>query len=163
MQQSQLATRFKTVSGFAKANAPLTDAEILERVVALNTARAAEEAQGNIRWLRPDYQKPLFAGTQQGSLDLGDSDGEPTPKGAKKSKTKTAKPKRSTKVAWPKTLAERVKAVEIALTSAEHPTTAIALAEQFLRAKPEDIQEILETLVALGRARPGDDKGTFVR
>ena len=28
MQQSQLATRFKTLSGFAKANAPLTDAEI---------------------------------------------------------------------------------------------------------------------------------------
>jgi hypothetical protein len=39
---------------------PLTDAEILERVVALNTQRAAEEAQGHIRWLRPDYQKPLF-------------------------------------------------------------------------------------------------------
>ncbi len=34
----------------------LPDAEILERLVALNRARAAEEANGHIRWLRPEYQ-----------------------------------------------------------------------------------------------------------
>ncbi len=34
----------------------LSDAEILERLVALNQERAAEEAQGQIRWLRPEYQ-----------------------------------------------------------------------------------------------------------
>jgi hypothetical protein len=28
--------------------------------VALNAARAAEEASGTIRWLRPDYQLPRF-------------------------------------------------------------------------------------------------------
>jgi hypothetical protein len=52
---------------------PLTDAEILEKVVALNTARAAEEAKGHIRWLRPDYQKPLFAGTKQSQLGITDT------------------------------------------------------------------------------------------
>ena len=36
----------------------LTDEEILERLVALNAERAAEEAQGLIRWLRPEYQAP---------------------------------------------------------------------------------------------------------
>ena len=36
----------------------LTDAEILERVVALNAERAKEEASGLVRWLRPDYQNP---------------------------------------------------------------------------------------------------------
>ncbi len=149
---------------------PLTDAEILERVVALNTARAAEEAKGNIRWLRPDYQKPLFAGTKQGSLDLGDSEtvgaGLPRDSSGRPSRRKaapTTKPKPSAKLAWPRTLPERAKAVEGALTAAEHSLTAIALARQFLRAKPEDIQEILETLAALGRARTGDDKDTFVR
>ncbi|MCK6506793.1 serine/threonine protein kinase, partial [Myxococcota bacterium] len=32
--------------------------ELLSRLVALNAARAAEEAQGQVRWLRPDYQHP---------------------------------------------------------------------------------------------------------
>jgi hypothetical protein len=41
----------------------LTDAEILERLVQLNAERAREESQGQIRWLRPDYQIPLFSKT----------------------------------------------------------------------------------------------------
>ena len=36
--------------------ATLTDAEILEHLVALNADRAAEEKRGIIHWLRPDYQ-----------------------------------------------------------------------------------------------------------
>ena len=35
---------------------PLRDEEILTRLVALNAERAAEEARGLIRWLRPEYQ-----------------------------------------------------------------------------------------------------------
>jgi hypothetical protein len=35
---------------------PLPAAEIVARLVALNAQRAAEEAEGTIRWLRPDYQ-----------------------------------------------------------------------------------------------------------
>ncbi len=34
----------------------LAEGEILERLVALNAARRAEEAAGTVRWLRPDYQ-----------------------------------------------------------------------------------------------------------
>ena len=40
--------------------APLPPAEIVRRLVALNATRAKEEAAGNIRWLRPDYQIPRF-------------------------------------------------------------------------------------------------------
>ena len=40
----------------------LTDAEILERLVALNAERAKEEASGLVRWGRADYQNP--GGTQ---------------------------------------------------------------------------------------------------
>src|SRR5690606_10840931 len=36
----------------------LTDEQILERVVALNKQRAAEEERGIIRYLRPEYQNP---------------------------------------------------------------------------------------------------------
>ena len=39
-------------------DADLPEPEILERLVALNQARAAEEANGQIRWLRPEYQAP---------------------------------------------------------------------------------------------------------
>ncbi|MEO7797421.1 MAG: DNA methyltransferase [Opitutaceae bacterium] len=144
---------------------PLTDAEILERVVALNTARAAEEAQGQIRWLRPDYQKPLFSSDEQAALGLEDkapdlkSDTGKNPK-ASSGKSKLKIPK--SKLPWPKSLADRVRAVETALAAEEKPVTAAALAKRFLRANPEDLAEILDTLVTLARARPGDIKGTFV-
>ncbi|QYF87207.1 DNA methyltransferase [Brevundimonas sp. PAMC22021] len=39
----------------------LTNEQILEKLVGLNTERAAEEAAGHVRWLRPDYQIPRFA------------------------------------------------------------------------------------------------------
>ena len=35
---------------------PLPAAEMVARLVALNAARAAEEAAGQVRWLRPEYQ-----------------------------------------------------------------------------------------------------------
>ena len=39
----------------------LPPAEIVARLVHLNAERAAEEASGTIRWLRPDYQLPRLA------------------------------------------------------------------------------------------------------
>ena len=39
---------------------PLSPAEIVARLVRLNAERAAEEAAGHVRWLRPDYQRPRF-------------------------------------------------------------------------------------------------------
>ena len=41
--------------------ADLPPAEIVSRLVALNAERAAEEAAGHVRWLRPDYQAARFA------------------------------------------------------------------------------------------------------
>lgn len=38
----------------------LTPAVVVARLVALNAERAAEEAAGHVRWLRPDYQEPRF-------------------------------------------------------------------------------------------------------
>jgi hypothetical protein len=42
---------------------------ILERLVALNAERAAEERNGHIRWLRPEYQAPDQAKPTQTTLE----------------------------------------------------------------------------------------------
>lgn len=42
------------------------------------------------------------------------------------------------------------------------PITSAELTKQFTRAKESEVLEILETLVALARAHPGDTKDTFV-
>jgi hypothetical protein len=57
---------------------------------------------------------------------------------------------------WPADLSARIKAVESALSYAERPQTAAGIAKQFSRAREKDVAEILDTLVSLGRARPGD-------
>lgn len=135
----------------------MSDAEILERLVALNAERAAEEKRGVIHWLRPEYQ----ASTQK-PLDLKPGKSS---KPAKKPKAEPAKPKArksKSKTPWPKALAERVQAVEAALHAAAGPVTSDALAAQFARAKAEDIAEILHTLETLGRARNAGE-GKFRR
>ena len=45
------------------------DETILERLVALNAERAAEERNGLIRWLRPEYQAPDQAQPTQTTLE----------------------------------------------------------------------------------------------
>jgi hypothetical protein len=129
--------------------ATLTDAEILERVVALNAERAKEEASGLIRWLRPDYQNPGGAQGQQTALAV---EGEPA-KAAKKPRGK---------LPWPKTLSERVKTVSAALAAVKQPVTAAEVARAFARVKAEDVGEILETLCTMGHARRGKAEGTFL-
>ena len=145
---------------------PLTDADILERVIALNAARATEEAKGTIRWLRPDYQKPLLApDAQQASLNLANATDSKSVarKGSRASKGKPAGSPKPKKLPWPATLPERAKAVESALAQAETPQTAAQLAQRFLRAKSADVEEILQTLAALNRAHESDVKGAYVR
>ena len=118
--------------------ADLSDEEILTRLVALNAERTAEEAQGVIRYLRPEYQNPKGTTSSQTGLNL--------------TKEKTAKVKASrAKAEWPKHLAERVHAVEEALKSASAPVKPETLSKTFARASVTDIQEILDTLVTLGR------------
>lgn len=39
----------------------------------------------------------------------------------------------------------------------------LVVGKQFTRAKEPDVQEILDTLCALGRVRPGDTNDTYVR
>jgi hypothetical protein len=125
----------------------LTDQEILERLVALNAERAAEEKRGIIHWLRPEYQArdQKAEGRSQKEMELPAGKTKPQ---ARKSQIVN----RKSKIEWPKTLADRVKAVEALLHAAVGPTAPADLATQFKRAKPSDVAEILETLATLGRA-----------
>src|SRR3546814_3787686 len=50
--------------------ANLSDEEVLTRLVALNKERAAEEAKGLIRWLRPEFQAPDYKAPVTQTLDL---------------------------------------------------------------------------------------------
>ncbi|MEA3644059.1 MAG: class I SAM-dependent DNA methyltransferase, partial [Lamprobacter sp.] len=47
---------------------------LLMRLVALNAERAAEEAQGQIRWLRPEYQNPEQESANQPAQQAADLD-----------------------------------------------------------------------------------------
>ena len=135
--------------------AALTDAEILERLVALNAARAAEEARGVIHWLRPEYQsrKQKAESREQKEMSLPES-------GTKPQARQLAIGNSKLKIPWPKALAARVQAVEAALHQQGGPLTPAELAALLPGAPPDAVAEILETLVTLGRARQQGEKFT---
>jgi len=105
--------------------------------VDLNRERAAEEARGIIRWLRPDYQNPAghaaVAKSEQGAMDLG--------------------PKETTaKTPWPKTLPEQIAAVRATLSDLGTATPE-QVARTFQRGRAGSVQPLLESLAAIGQAR----------
>lgn len=118
--------------------ADLSDDEILHRLVDLNKQRAAEEARGHVRWLRPEYQNPrghqTAAKGEQGALDIGPKD-------------------TTAKAPWPKSLPEQIAAVRAALSDLGEATPE-QVARQFQRARSGTVQPLLDSLSALGQARP---------
>jgi len=119
--------------------ATLTDEEILERLVALNAERAAEERRGIVRWLRPEFQNPQAAG--QTALDTGEEAAAVVPTGPKE------------KLPWPKALADQAKAVRAALASQSSVVSAEELARSFKGARLDRVEALLATLASLGQAR----------
>jgi hypothetical protein len=115
----------------------LTDEQILERLVALNAERAAEEAAGHVRWLRPDYQIPRFAkgaaAAKSGELDLGETvaaQGLP---------------------AFPKDKGEQVMAIRAVLVASGRPMDAAALARAFKGGGKKIEQRVVQALTTLVR------------
>jgi hypothetical protein len=137
------------------ARAAWTDA-LLQRLVDLNTRRAAEEATGTIRWLRPNYQNPAkptqTAAQEQTTMDLPGAQMPDSPEDAD-APTSAAKP--LAQQAWPATLPEQIKAVADLLSAAPAALDLDAIAAQFKgRGRwRERLPVILETLVAIGRVQ----------
>jgi len=118
--------------------ADLSDDDILHRLVDLNRERAAEEARGHIRWLRPDYQNPTGqvaeAKDGQAAMALGPVDA-------------TDKPP------FPKSLPDQIAAVHAALADLGEATPE-QVARSFKRGRAATVQPLLESLAALGQAQP---------
>lgn len=112
---------------------------LLSRLVALNAQRTAEEAQGNVRWLRPAFQAPS---QEQAAITM------PEQGAAVKGK----RPKTAAKP-WPASMAEQVKAVADVLAQAGTALDFDAIAAHFSSRGRwrERLPAILDTLVALGR------------
>ncbi|GMU44881.1 MAG: class I SAM-dependent DNA methyltransferase [Xanthomonadales bacterium] len=126
------------------------DEALLERLVALNAERAAEEARGLIRWLRPEFQNPGAHTATQAEIDTGQEEpGDETP---------AAVP--TARIAWPKDLTAQIRAVADAVAQAPAPLTEAAIAERFSgRGRwRERLPRILETLLALGNLQHGEGR-----
>jgi hypothetical protein len=131
--------------------ANLSDEAILERLVALNAERAAEEEGGLVRWLRPEFQTGAapVAPVQEG-LDLVAETAPAKPKGKR---TKEAK------LAWPSTTREQIQALRAALTTYGASLPAEDLAKRFQGAKAVQVAVLLEAMAALGQIR--EERGRF--
>ena len=143
---------------------------ILTHLVALNQQRAAEEAQGVVRWLRPEFQNPpkpvteslskteLLTHTPRGLqadfvLETANWGSEPSPFG-RGSDPHFATPQLATVVSWPATLPEQVRAVVQLLSTSASPLTLAQIEVRF-KGKggwKKGLPTLLETLEALGRA-----------
>jgi hypothetical protein len=126
-----------------------TDDELLGRLVTLNLERAAEEAAGKVRWLRPEFQAAGEAA--QGALATA---------GAATGK-KAAKVKAAGAAKWPTDLPGQIGAVLAAMTAAGEDVTTDAVAEGFSGATTEGVAMVLECLqVAQRVARVVEDDGS---
>ena len=135
---------------------------LLERLVALNARRAAEEAQGRIRWLRPEFQDPArraaaqAAATQQAlALPEAASPDAPEVEPDEVAAAATTASTAAARLAWPAELPAQMRAVADALAAAPAALDEAALAERFSGRGPwkKRLPQILQTLEALGRAR----------
>lgn len=122
----------------------LTDL-LLERLVALNTERVAEESKGTVRWLRPEFQNPERTSAQhQTEIDTQTEDDEPLAESV---------PATAKAMPWPKDPAEQARAVADALSP--QPQSLEQIAVRFSGKGPwkKRLPGLLQMLVALGRAR----------
>jgi hypothetical protein len=126
------------------------DETIVERLVALNASRVAEEARGLVRWLRPEFQAPSAdAKPVQDELvaaEVADAESEASVK---------LTPNPTKPALWPKDTLEQVRAVADVLGASPAPLSIDDIAARFNArgAWKKRLPQLLYTLVNLGRAR----------
>jgi len=131
--------------------ATLTTDDILTRLVALNAERAAEEAKGVVRWLRPEYQNAgaTTSKGKQAKLDVEDEAPAPVAPAALR--------------AWPTELPAQVTALSEVLGSLSAPASVESIAAHFegksSKKRLEEMVRLLETLEVLGLAGAGAGDG----
>jgi len=160
------------------AHAAWTEA-LLERLVALNTRRAAEEAGtwpgsppgGTVRWLRPDFQDPqqrrgAAAGvstalTEQPALIEPPAPALDTPN-AEETDAPAAAPTAAaaTRQPWPTDLKAQLRAVAELLAASPAGLSEAQIADRFTArgAWKKRLADVLATLEAVARARCEDGR-----
>ena len=125
---------------------------LLERLVALNARRAAEEAAGTVRWLRPDFQQRGAA--IQSEMDVT-TEAEAETDDAVPAAAAALPTAPATRQPWPAGLHEQIKAVAELLSASAAPLALADIEARFsARGRWRDrLPTILDTLEALGRAR----------
>lgn len=146
----ELDTAVLAAYGWSDLAPTATDA-LLDRLVALNAERSREEATGHIRWLRPDFQNPSSTVNREKQAKMELPDNSPS--------TAAIAPKPAEKRPWPPSLPEQVAAIAQVLADSQLSLDEAAIAERFTGKGPwkKRLPQLLETLVALGRARMSDD------
>jgi hypothetical protein len=120
--------------------ANLSDEDILERLVALNKERAAEEAKGKVRWLRPEFQAPGYKpAPEQVAMAL--------PEQARTADILT----------WPPSLPEQVVAVAGVVERSGRPVAANDVARAFKGKRAASVLPVLNALAGMGRVRKLED------
>jgi hypothetical protein len=121
--------------------------DLLTRLVALNQRRAAEEAAGVVRWLRPEFQAP-------------DASAQVTLPTAVTRKSPRVRTKAPSVNRWPADLPGQIGAVLVALDACGGEATVAALADGLGGAPGESVGVVLECLlVAQKVARVADEDG----
>ncbi|UJQ93353.1 class I SAM-dependent DNA methyltransferase [Mariluticola halotolerans] len=139
-----------TPSGYKTEDQQAAEEDLLTRLVALNQTRAAEEARGQVRWLRPDYQIPKL-GHKVARPDGVQAEADLT------IITKADKPK------WPTDGLDQIRVVVDVLAQAPAPVLPDAIAAAFdgrnTPKRKTRVEQVLNTLVATGSARTGEMDG----
>ncbi|MDQ6702743.1 MAG: class I SAM-dependent DNA methyltransferase [Pseudomonadota bacterium] len=127
----------------------LSDDEILEKLVALNAERAAEERRGLVRWMRPEYQRARAGiAPEQRAEEAGKQLEAPLVIEAAKAR----------KPAFPTSDLERTAAVFAALTEAATPLDAKSIAAKFRQGRKIEpsVARILAAFARMGHFHTGD-------
>jgi hypothetical protein len=127
----------------------LSDDEILEKLVALNTERAAEERRGLVCWLRPEYQRARAGvAPEQRAKEAEEQLEAPLVIASAKAQ----------KPAFPASDLERTAAVFAALTEASTPLDAKSIAAKFRQGRKIEpsVARILAAFARMGQFHTGD-------
>lgn len=154
----------------AEARAAWTEA-LLERLVALNTRRAAEEAAGTIRWLRPEFQDPARRAAAIAAAPVAEQTAltlpmpvpepeaaadEPSPDTSPAAAPSAAAPARTP---WPADLKAQLRSVADLLAASPVALSMEQIADRYSGRGPwkKRLPDLLATLEALARARADGD------
>jgi hypothetical protein len=128
----------------------LSDDEILEKLVVLNAARAAEEKRGLVRWLRPEFQRARAGVAPEQRAEEAEEQLEVS---------LVIEAAKAQKPAFPTSDLEHTAAVLAALTEAARPADAKSIAAKFRQGRKIEpkIARILAAFARMGLFHTGDD------